>query len=253
MAEVDEMPLDISMTVEVPRVLMRPNFWMAVVIAVVAGCLAAVLVAISGYNPPDADIKYDWLSVNGAVASNAYDDILDLGQQEDVHLAIHLPHGVDGPATHPRTPGAIFLSLPLLLVDFDALFALWTGVIVALGVMLLWFCTDAPTGRRFPWILTLFFLSSPFLTTLRFAGQSMVVAAAVLVAWVLYQSRHDIPAGLLLAVAGTLKLFPLILILPMVIQRRFRPVLFTAIGLFVLNGAGLPCPASRSVMQSRRC
>ena len=218
------------------------NPWMTVALALVAGCLAALLVAIVGYDPPDADIKYDWLSASGAVSSNAYDDILALGQQEGVHLAINLPHGAVGPAVHPRTPGAIFLSLPLLLVDFDALFAAWVGVTVALGVVLLWFSAKIPLGGRFFWILILFFLSSPFLTTLRFAGQSIVVALAVLVAWVLYQARQDLPAGLLLAVAGTLKLFPLFLLIPMVLQKRFRPVVFTVIGLIALNTAGLLLP-----------
>ena len=43
-----------------------------------------------------------------------------------------------GPVVHPRTPGAILLALPLLLFDFDHLFALATFITIASGVAILW-------------------------------------------------------------------------------------------------------------------
>jgi len=215
-------------------------------IAVIVGALAGVISAVADIDPRDADIKYDWLSANAAFASNAYRDVLDLGEEQGIDLVVHYPAGAERPFPHPRTPGAIFLSLPLLLLDFGQTFALSVVITITLGVLLVGILTRSMPASRRVAVFALFAASAPFVTTVRFAGQSMIVALSVVLSWVMFKRERDVAAGLLLAVAGVLKVFPLILVIPMLLQRRFKAAgiaafatgIFTWLGL-LLPGVGL--------------
>jgi hypothetical protein len=221
-----------------PKRRVVPVLW----IALVVGIVAAAATTFVGIDPPDADVKYDWLSAKAALTSNAYDDVLTLGEREGVDLVVHYPIGAERPFPHPRTPGAILLSLPLLAIGFDDLFAVSVGITMGLAVLVVAFLTrSVPTGRRLM-VFALLAASAPFVTTLRFAGQAMVVSAAVISAWTLYRRGRDTSAGLLLAVAGVLKLFPLILVIPMLLQRRWKAAGMTALATAALTAIGLILP-----------
>jgi hypothetical protein len=76
----------------------------------------------------------------------------------------------------------------------------------------------------------------------RFAGQAMVVSAAVIGSWVFYRRGNDTASGLLLAVAGVLKLFPLVLVVPMLLQRRWKAAGMTGLATAALTALGLLLP-----------
>ena len=46
-------------------------------IAIAFGIVASIVTWLLGFDPPDADIKFDWLSANAALESNAYEDVLE--------------------------------------------------------------------------------------------------------------------------------------------------------------------------------
>jgi len=212
------------------------------VLALFVGVIAGLATALVELDPLDADVKYDWLSAKAAISSNAYTDILTLGENEGVDLIVRYPQGAERPFPHPRTPGAILLALSILLIDFHNLFAVSVGVTVGLGVFIIGLLTSSLGARKQFGVLALLAASAPFVTTLRFAGQSMIVAAAVITAWMLYERGRDMPAGALIAIAGVLKLFRLILIIPMLLQRRFKAAAITAGGLVGLTLIGLLLP-----------
>jgi len=172
------------------------------------GVMAGLATALLDINPPDADVKYDWLSAKAGISSNAYTDILTLGENEGVDLIVHYPYGAERPFPHPRTPGAVFLALPMLLIEFDDLFAVSVGVTVGIAVLVVAVLTSSLGARKQFGVFALLAASALFVTTLRYAGQSMIVAGAVIAAWMLYQRRRDLPAGALIAMAGVLALSP---------------------------------------------
>lgn len=221
---------------------MRRIWIRTAVIASTLGLLAGLVTVLAGVDPLDADIKYDWLSAWGALYSNAHGDGLALAREAGVSIAVNAPPGTEPPFPHPRTPGAILVQMPLLLVQFQYLFALSVGVIVALTALLFLVVAERAQSRWTTAILVLTIASAPLLVSLRFAGQSAIVAVLTLSGWLLYRRRSDIPAAIVLAVAGSLKVFPLILLLPMLLSRRTKPVLYTSAFLVLLNVSGLLLP-----------
>jgi alpha-1,2-mannosyltransferase len=224
--------------IDAPSHRIAPVLW----IALALGIAAAVITSFVGLDPRDADVKYDWLSAKAALSSNAYEDVLTLGEREGVDLIVHYPTGAERPFPHPRTPGAILLSLPLLVIGYDNLFAVSVGITVGLAVLVVNTLTSSMPIRRRLIVFALLAASAPFVTTVRFAGQAMVVSAAVIAAWVFYRRGRDTAAGWLLAVAGVLKLFPLILVVPMLLQRRWKAAGITALAVVALTAVGLMLP-----------
>ena len=85
-------------------------------------------------------------------------------------------------------------------------------------------------------------IAAPVFFTVRFAGQGMLMALAVILAWVSYERKNDMAAGVLIALAATLKLFPLLLIVPWILSRRYKPAAVALGGFMLLNGSGLLLP-----------
>ncbi len=195
-----------------------------------------------GLNPSDADIKYDWLSASGAVSSDAYVDVRDLADEFGVTIGINRPVASTGPVVHPRTPGAILLALPLLLFDFDHLFAVATFITIASGVAILWpvLATANRNDRVMVSILAL--ICAPTFMTLMFTGQAGLVALLTLFAWPLLFKGRGLAGGLMLAVAGALKIFPLILLVPLLLRRRYFAFGATLAAFVALNIGGLTLP-----------
>jgi hypothetical protein len=233
--------MSISTKTETPKAWLR-RMAIPAAVSIAAAVVAALITMALGVDPGDADIKYDWLSARAAIDSNAYTDIITLGENEGVDLIVNFPVGAERPFPHPRTPGAILLSLPLLLFDFSQLFALSVATTVGLACFLGLVLTERfPAKQR---LLTLLLLaaSAPLLTTLRFAGQAMIVAFLVVLGWALYRRGHDKAGTILIAIAGVLKIFPLVLVLPMLLARRFRAAGALVAWAFGLTLVGLMLP-----------
>ena len=216
--------------------------WIQLTLAV-AVLLSAFTLAV-GFDPPDADIKYDWLVTREAVRGDgdAYSDVLDLGRAEGVQVAVHVGAGVKEFTGHPRTPGAIVLQLPLVVVPFEMLFAVSVFMTtLAAGFIALFADRDRNSKAALVAVAALL-LAAPLWVNYRYAGQAAVIAALVLAGWLLVRDRDRVLGGVLIGVAAVLKLFPAFLIVPLLLARRWKAsVSLVATGV-ILNLAGLALP-----------
>lgn len=217
-------------------------WWLGFGLATALGVLALIVLAASGFDPPDADVKFDWLSAKAAFASNSYDDIRTLADEFGKPVEVSVPTGPDVPVAHPRTPGAIFLSLPLLLLDFDRLVWVSIAVTIACGIVIIWpLAARIDLGSRLT-LIVVASISAPVFITLRYTGQAGLVAALTLVSWALTTKRRGVSGGLLLAMAGVLKVFPLLLLVPLLLRRRYLAVSTCVAAVVGLNLAGILLP-----------
>ncbi len=212
----------------------------AAIAAVAVGAIFVGLALAVGLDPPDTDIKYDWLSARGGLRSDAYADVRDLAAEAGYPIVVNAPTG--RPISHPRTPGAILLAVPLLLFDFDFLYSVATFITIVSVVAILW-PVLATTDRINRMLLAVMAaICAPTFVTLRFSSQAALVAALTLFAWPLMNKGKGLVGGGVLALAGTLKIFPLILVVPLLLRRRYWAVGATVMAVFILNLAGLALP-----------
>ncbi len=214
-----------------------------VAVSVVAALFVAGVLLLSGYDPPSADIKYDWLATREAlrVGGDAHGDLLQLAAQEGVAVQINAPIGAERITGHPRTPGALLLLAPVAFVPYDVLFALAAGV-TALSVAAMVGLTLRRRSRTLIGYFALLLLLTPAAMAIRFAGQAGLVAVLALSGWAMASRRDSVWAGVLIGLAATLKLFPLILVVPLYLAAK-KLSGHGALATFVLlNLAGLFLP-----------
>jgi hypothetical protein len=216
---------------------------LALMVLVTAVTLSALTLMV-GFNPPDADIKYDWLVTREATRGDgdAYQDVLQLGRDEGVNVVVHAGVGVDEFTGHPRPPGAIVLQLPLVLIPFELLFAasIFLSTVATAVVALV---VDRKRNPK-AGLITVgsLLLAAPVWINFRYAGQAAVVAALALVGWLLVRDRDGVLGGVLIGLASVLKLFPALLIVPLLLTKRWRASLSLVGTGVVLNLIGLALP-----------
>jgi alpha-1,2-mannosyltransferase len=142
-----------------------------------------------------------------------------------------------------------FLLLPrallLLTTDFFSLRMVFSAASLAL---LLFACASAArtlggVAERRLWLLTPLFVAHPLvLVTLQVGNFHLAAVAICLLTWVALERRRDGLAGALLAAATLAKIFPGLLGVLLLVQRRWRATAFTvlaATGLVALSVAVL--------------
>jgi hypothetical protein len=192
----------------------------------------------------DADIRADWIAVKAAWEGvSPYSDLEDLALRWDLQYRSNLPEqsrAAGQAAVHPRFPGALLLLSPILLIPSSVLFEFWFAFNVLLLLVLLWGC-DRRGGEaraRLLLLAPLALFTTPVQWTLAWSTQSLLVAVLVLSCWRLSQRSSGTLTGLPLGIAGTLKVFPLMAIVPLVRSHRER-VAGGALGAMVLlSGVG---------------
>jgi len=115
--------------------------------------------------------------------------------------------------------------------DFAAWRAVWFGLegaIVAVGLVAVALSIGGTVGRRALLLAPVVWLSLPLLLTLQIGNFHLVaIVASMLAMLALERGRHAV-GGALLAALALGKIFPGILVLLLVFQRRWRSVLWTA-------------------------
>lgn len=216
------------------------------VAALVVGLILGSIVADNrGYFDDtwrDLDIQADWLVAKAAVDGlDPYVGVEELAAHYEVDYAFNRPDDSPEDASHPRTPGAIILSLPLAAVPYDDLAVVTNG----LGLLLIAGAAYYPLRRAHPLVIVAVVLicltSRTAVWALRFATQAPILAACA--AFMLPVIRKDrASAGIALGIAATLKAFPMLMIIPLAFMRRWKAVGW-AIGTSVaLNAVGLMLP-----------
>lgn len=214
------------------------------IVALLAALIVSVVLLLTRFNPPDADIKFDWLVTQEAARAggDAHADIFELADRYGVEISVNADPSIAGERRHPRTPGALFLQLPLTQVSFDVLFALGSFVSV---VCICWLATVRPGGRSPSWrpLLLVAFAIAPTFQTLRFGGQAALISVATLSGWLMIRGEgRPFLGGSLIGLAAVFKLFPLILLVPLIAYREKKAAI-AALGTFTAaNAIGLLLP-----------
>ncbi|NJN66478.1 MAG: DUF2029 domain-containing protein [Chloroflexaceae bacterium] len=137
---------------------------------------------------------------------------------------------------HP--PFNALLVLPLTLFPYDIAALLWAILSIILYFWVWWFI-----GRELAitlprhWLVLLTGLALcwyPFQAHLALGQLSLLLTAWVVGSWSMLRQRRDVPAGILISLACLMKLFPGLLLVYLLVRRRWR-----AIGSAVVSGGGL--------------
>ncbi|HMB54895.1 MAG TPA: glycosyltransferase family 87 protein [Thermoanaerobaculia bacterium] len=165
--------------------------------------------------------------------------------EENLYDAAHWP-ALD-PAASPETRYAEmtvedpyqyppqFLLLPraaMLLTDhYPTMRSVWLALnvtlfVAAFALLALW--VGGAAGRTALWLLPAALSAFPLLHVFQFGQFHLAAVALALVAMVAFARHRDGVGGALLAVAVLAKLFPAVLLLPLVVQKRWRAVAWTA-------------------------
>jgi len=126
----------------------------------------------------------------------------------------------------PAYPPLLYLLIsPLTLLPFPPAWAAWVGVNAGLGALALLLAGRAAGLRGpWPWVAAAAFaaVAHPTIANVEY-GQANLVVAAFLFGGVLAWARgKEIAAGVLLAAAALIKLFPLVFLAYFVAARRWR-------------------------------
>ncbi|MGD0073500.1 MAG: glycosyltransferase family 87 protein [Candidatus Binataceae bacterium] len=145
-------------------------------------------------------------------------------------LAMHHLHRADYPPTF------ILMMEPFTPLPFTTAYWVWTAVnFVALLLSLYLLLVkglklDANTSLS---LAALAFFYEPIAASFGWGQPNMIILLLIVAAWLCLGQGKDLAGGLILAFAGLLKIYPLILIGYLVAKRRWRALFFTACGLVV--------------------
>jgi Glycosyltransferase family 87 len=202
-----------------------------------------------------------WLLFRGAVSTVAalktqpFDGIVDWtaarcfwAHQDIFDLRVQQQHGLGflGGFGHP--PTTIFWFLPLAAFDLQTMSAIVGLVMVALllyQVVLIVQELELPEPPAATLLVFGASLASPWMYRhLGNAQISELIAFFYVVAWYFLRRDREIPAGIALGLACTLKFFPAIMILFLLLLRRWRAVLasaaaYLAVALFIATRFGI--------------
>lgn len=187
---------------------------------------------------PDAlfDLRADRLTALAALKGlNPYEPVADLAARYGSTLGwTHV---------HPRTPGALILQLPLVLVDETSL--VYVSALGTAFALVAIFAISLRVVSAPPIVAVLAALaagvSSVAVESAVVGSQSPLVALLLTWAWWRLRSEDDALGGIALGLAITLKLFPWVIVASLVLHRRkAAAAAVIATSILTLGGLGLP-------------
>lgn len=178
------------------------------------GGLAVALLALMSF-PPDSyrfDLAQDYLSARALRDGiDIFTPIPDLSEHYFGIRTNSLQHA------NPHPPALVLLFVPVSLLPYEVVFPLW---VLANVLIVLWIGRHhgiRPSGR-------LALLAWPPVWIVLLLGQlEIAILALLLLSWAAADGKQELRAGLWLGLAAALKFYPAVLIVPYLVQRRFRP------------------------------
>lgn len=142
--------------------------------------------------------------------------------------------GLDGIARATDTPFFLLCFGPLTLLRPAPAYWIWFAINAAALALAMGLIVR--TAPRLDWrqlisLCAIILLYPPLANHIFYAQTQIVILLLVVVAMRALESPHDRTAGLALAVAGLLKVFPLAIVGYLVMRRRWRALAWAAIGL----------------------
>ena len=132
--------------------------------------------------------------------------------------------------------------LALLVYDFPHLRMLWfglSGAVALLSVVVVARFLSVAVGTRLLLLTPLSWVALAMISTLQKGNAQLPVLAAAMIAMVLFEKRQDAAGGFLLAFVTMSKLYPGMLAVYLLAQRRWRPLAWTAAAGVVILGVSL--------------
>src|SRR5262249_11951472 len=127
---------------------------------------------------------------------------------------------------HP--PTAVLLALPFGWIDYRTAHLVWNILCVALLIVSIQLMIRQLSIRFHAldllWLVPLLLLCTPFLLHLYLGQLNLLLLALIVATWSAERSDRPILAGFFLGTATAIKLFPGLLLLYFVLQRRWRVV-----------------------------
>ena len=165
-------------------------------------------------------------------------------------LATKLDIAVAPDFESPDTPTLLLCFEPLAKLPIDEAFWIWTSLnVVVLTVALFMLLRPSTTGLSPPMGLTIAamaILFDPVAMNFEYAQRQIVILLLLVVAMRAMERDYDWPAGIMLAVAGLLSAFPLLLTVYLALVRRWRTLRCAVISLvagciITIVMVGTPC------------
>lgn len=186
---------------------------------VIGVALAALLVRLHTLITARSDFTQDYMAARALLAGHS---IYDLFPAQDLAA-----QGLRAEALanyHP--PFNALLFLPLALLPYQAAAVLWTLLLLLLylliGAIVVRELGIAVPAHVAPLAIGLSLLWYPFQFNIILGQLSLPLAACVVGAWALLDRRRDGLAGALIGLAALIKLFPALLLLYLLLRRRWR-------------------------------
>jgi len=155
--------------------------------------------------------------------------------------ALKLGLAMDPVARADYPPTFILFVEPFTLASFETAYWIWAGLNLAALVLalLLLFGSYSRLSAHSVFALTaLALFYRPAIEPDLYEGQPHTILLAMLVAAsICFRRRKDFVGGIILALAGLLRIFPLFLVGYLIAKRRWRAVFFTALGLVIGSAA----------------
>lgn len=210
------------------------------------GLLATFTIALrDGAFPVDrADSTADWMAASAfAHGLDPYGDLRSLSE------TLSTPYweryqGIDRVERIPRTPGALIVLYPLAWITPEQARALmlFAGVVATAATFMILWKAEALAPIVVYLGAALAMVSGPARWSQLFVTQSAIVMLCVAVVLVTTKKGDFARTGFALAIAGSLKVFPLVLIVLLLTRKRYRAVVSTVGSLAVLNLTPLLLP-----------
>lgn len=199
------------------------TFWVAVLTMALA---TIVSVSALGLSVADADLRHQGI-------------LRDVVRERET--AVNALSGAPMESDHLRPPGAVVLLLPVLLFPEDRL--TWSAAAVGIvAVAALVIGSVRLAGGRSVVLGVGVPTSVAFTQGVVHGSMFVVIAASLTWAWVSLTRKKESLAGILVGVAGAARLWPLLLVAPLVLTRFWRPVIWAGATFALLSAIGLALP-----------
>jgi len=160
---------------------------------------------------------------------NPYEDSLNA-----VAIFHHL--SVRGTVRSGYPPTYVMSMEPLTLLTFPAAYWFWTGLNFAALILSLYLLLrselelDAKTALSLGALMIFY---QPITVSFGWGQPQMILLLIMIGAWMCFKRDKDLAGGFILAYGGLLKIYPLFLVGYLVAKRKWRAVIYTAVGLAV--------------------
>jgi len=143
---------------------------------------------------------------------------------------------------HVNPPTTSIMLLPIIFLDYEEARIIWTIFNSLIFILTLVYLVNRFDfkGRWLPILMIVFFLLQPLLANFAFAQVYILIFSSIVLAWYAYGTEKNLILGIVLGLIIILKTSGLFLLLLLIIERRWRSLIWTGITIGVCILITLP-------------